>query len=240
MKTTRLLGASLLAMSAFLGACGDDDPTAPTNTATVRFVNLTGQNIDIGTGGTFAAANSGIVFGAGSQCLTVNTASPGLTFRQAGQASGTFTPASFNAAGLTPGGTYTVVLTGTGASTGTTSARMFTDTYAGANATMGALRVLNATTGATTYNLYVGPESAARPSTAVSTTFNAGAFSPFVPVNAGDAQVWLTTGTGGSQTEAFSLNNIGLTANDYSTIVIADPASGGGALRSYAVASCND
>src|SRR5215211_3560912 len=68
MKTTRVFGAALLATSVlFTAACGDDDddPTGTDNTATVRFVNTTGQNIDVGMNGTFAGNNSNVAFANG-------------------------------------------------------------------------------------------------------------------------------------------------------------------------------
>ena len=56
--------------------------------------------------------NSNVAFANGTSCMTVNTASPGLTFRQNGQ-SATFAPNGFNTSALQSGGTYTVVLGGT-------------------------------------------------------------------------------------------------------------------------------
>lgn len=234
MKTTRLLGVSLLATATFLGACGDDDdePTGTGNTATVRFVNTTGQNIDVGMNGTYGASNSNLAFGTGTSCMTVNTASPGLTFRQNGQ-SATFTPSGFNTSAFQSGGTYTVVLGGT---PGAYTARTFTDTYSGATSTQGGVRVLNAT-GNTSYGLYVGSPSANRPTTATSATFAAGNASQWIPINAGNGQVWLTTGSGASMTNALS-TTFPVTANGYTTFVVADPASGSTTPRGFNVAAC--
>jgi hypothetical protein len=237
MKTTRLLGAALLATSAFLGACDDDDDdiTEPTNAATVRFVNLTGQNIDIGTNGTFATGNSNLGFGIGSQCVAVNPASAGLTFRQNGQATN-FTPTGFNASSLTAGGDYVVVLRN--ATGGGYQATTFTDTYTGASSTMGGVRVINATTGTTNYGLYVGTAGTTRPTTATDATFGAGEFTTFTPVATGNGQVWFTTGAGAALTNAFTTNAFPVASNGYQTIIVGDAATAGGDLRFARIAGC--
>lgn len=239
MNTTRVLGAALMATTVALAACGngdDNNGTGTSNTATVRFVNATGQNLDIGTNGTFQSANSNLAFGASSQCLTVNPSSAGLTFRQNGTAT-TFMPTGFNAGNLTAGGTYTVLLR-PGATNGTYTSTMLTDSYSGATTSAGGVRVINATTGATNYGLYVGPAGATMPSTATNASFGAGATTAFVPINIGNGQVWLTTGSGGSTTTAFSSNPFAVGANSYQTMIITDPATSGGALRSISVNSC--
>ena len=237
MKTTRLLGVALLATSVLLGACDDDDedPTEPTNTATVQFVNLTGQNIDIGQNGNFAGRTN-LAFGTGS-CLSVNTASPGLTFRQNGQTT-TWTPTGFNAGSLTAGQNYTVVLRN-GSTAGTYTGTQFTDTYSGASASMGGVRVINATTGTTNYGLYVGPAGTTRPATATDASFGAGEFtSSFIPVATGNGQVWFTTGAGAAITNAFTTGSFPVAANGYQTVIVADAATTGGELRSTRVNRC--
>lgn len=238
MKTTRLLGISLLATASFLGACSDDDdePTGTGNTATVRFVNTTGQAIDIGMNGQFGAGNTNVGFGAGSSCMTVNTASPGLTFRQNGTST-TFTPAGLNNANFQGGGTYTVVLS-SGATAGSYTATTYRDTYSGATSTMGGVRVINAAGNNSTYNLYVGPSGTTRPTTASNANFGSAISTAFLPINAGNGQVWLTTGTGTSQTDAFMSSAFPVAANGYTTFVVAPPASGSTALRGFTVGAC--
>jgi hypothetical protein len=235
MKTTRILGATLLATSVFLGACGDDDDDEPTGnngpTATVRFVNTSGQAIDVGLNGTFAAGNSDLAFGEGSSCMAISPSTGTLSFRQNGQTS-TFTPAGFNLSGIQAGKTYTVVLSG---APGAYTAQTFEDTYTGASASQGGVRVINAT--GTTYGLYVGP-SGTRPTTATNATFASGTASAFVPVNTGQGQVWFTTGTGNNITNAFTSSAFTVSGNAYQTLVVAPAATTGGDLRSFAVNSC--
>ena len=238
MKPTRVLGACLLATTVLTAsACDDDDDddgTGPTNTATVRVINTTGQALDFGSGGTFGATNSNIAFGASSQCLEVPVGANGLTFRQNGQTQ-TFSPAGFNGSALTSGGNYTVVIGGT---TGAYTANTFTNTYAGATTTSGGVRVVNATTGDDDYNLYVGT-SGSLPTTANMTGFGSGmASTSWYPVTAGQGAVRLTTGTGASQVTAYESAAFPVTANQYQTVVIADPTTGSSTLRSFSVASC--
>lgn len=237
MNTTRILGATLLATTVFLGACGNNDNngTGTSNTATVRFVNTSGQAIDIGTNGTYQSSNSNLAFGASSQCLSINPSSPGLTFRQNGTST-TFAPSGFNAGSMTPGGTYTVVI-GNGSTAGTWRGSQFADVYSGATSSMGGVRVINATSGSTNYGLYVGA-AGTMPSTATNASFGSGLFTNFVPVNTGNGQVWLTTGSGSSMSTAFQSAAFPVTANGYQTMVIADPATSGGSLRSISVNAC--
>lgn len=240
MKATRLLGAAFLATSVFLGACDGDDNgniTGTGNTATVRFVNATGQNIDIGTNGTFAAGNTNLAFGAGSQCLTVNPSNPGLTFRQNGMTS-TFTPTGFNASGLQAGQTYTVVLRN-GSANGSYTGTQFSDTYTGATSSMGGVRVINATTGNTNYGLYVGTAGNTMPTTATNASFGMGASSAFVPVTTGNGQVWFTTGSGNNMTTAFTTGAFPVASNGYQSVIVTDPATTGGNLRFARVNGCN-
>ena len=238
MKTTRLLGVALLATSAFLGACDDDgeDPTQPTDRATVRFVNLTGQNIDIGTNGMFGSGNTNLAFGVGSQCVVVNPASAGLTFRQNGQTS-TFTPTGFNASGLMSGGNYVVVLRNATGGSGYT-ATTFTDTYSGATSSMGGVRVVNATSTAQPYGLYVGTAGTTRPTTANDATFGAGEFTTFTPIATGNGQVWFTTGSGAGITNAFTTGAFPVASNAYQTVIVTDPATAGGDLRFARINGC--
>jgi hypothetical protein len=241
MKTTRLLGVSLLATATFLGACDNDDDddngTGPTNTATVRFVNTSGQNIDVGMNGTYGAANSNVAYGNATSCMTVNTgSSSGLTFRQNGQTS-TFTPTNLNTANFQNGQVYTVVL-GNGTTAGSYNATTYTDTYNGASATMGGVRVINATGGNTNYNLYVGPAGTTRPTTASNANFGSAIGTAFMPFATGNNQVWLTTGTGNSQTDAFSSSPFSVAANGYTTYVVGPSATGSTALRGFTVGAC--
>lgn len=233
MKTTRLLGAALLASSVLLGACDDDDDngTGPENNATVRFVNATAGALDVGTNGTFATANSNVAFGAGTSCIAIDPSSGTLSFRENGETS-TFNPTGFNMSALQPGGTYTVLLSGT---TGAYTANVFTDMFTGATSTQGRVRVIN-TTG-DSYGLFVG-SAGTMPESATSATFASGTASTWVPVDVGQGQIWFTTGTGETQEIEFTSQAFNVAANGYTTIVVAPPATEGGALRSFVVNAC--
>ena len=239
MNPTRVLGACLLAtMVVGTTACGDDDEdvTGTDNTATVRFVNTTGTPIDIGLNNNYTG-NSNIAFGGSSQCLSVTPGTTGLTFRQNGTNS-TFTPTGFNASSIQAGGNYTVVIGGAAGAGGTYTGNAFANTLSGATATAGGVRVINATSNTDQYNLYVGP-SGALPTTASMSGFGAGmASTSFYPVAGTQGQVRLTTGTGASQTTVFESSAFPVTANQYQSVVIADPSTGSSTLRSFSVNAC--
>lgn len=90
-----------------VAACNDDNNVVvPANTATVRFVNATGNsNLDFASGGVVATGNNDLGFGGSSSCVVVNTANPNivLTNSVTGDTITGFTP-SFRT-----GGNFTVV-----------------------------------------------------------------------------------------------------------------------------------
>lgn len=234
MRTTRLLGPALLAGSLLLAACGDDDGDGGTgtgNTATVRFVNATGERLDFGVDGAFAAANSDRAFGEGSGCVAVDPSSGTVSFRVNGQTS-TFTPTGFNLGALQPGGTYLVVIGGT---SGAYTANVITDAYTGASISQGRARVVNLT--GSTYALYIGSIDDPRPTTPVTASLASGAASPWASFVAGPHYAYLTTGSGASQTNVFQAQ-FPIVANDYITMVVAPPTMGGTMPRSFLVSPC--
>src|SRR3954454_22852145 len=99
--------AALLPLLILAGACdnNNDNVTGVGSTATVRFINATGTNIDVSNGGTIATGNGNLAFGTSSTCMTVNTTGTGLGFNQAG----TSTAIPGFTQNFTANGNYTVV-----------------------------------------------------------------------------------------------------------------------------------
>lgn len=229
---TRMLGACLLATSVLLAACDDDneDGASPQQQATIRLVNATGAAFDLGLNGQYTTANTGIAYGAGTACQAVDANGPALTIRQNGTTTviPNFTPA------FTAGGKYTLVVSG---APGSYKVTQYADTFPALTSGNAGIRVINATSGTTAYNLFVGPASATVPTTATRTNFGSNAFWTS-QLAAGSTQVWLGTGTGTTATTVFTSDPFTTTAGQSRTFVVADPASGSTALRSFFVNTC--
>ena len=227
----RLIGACLLATAALLGACDDDDDgTGPNNqTSTVRFVNASGTNFDVGTGGTYASANSNVAYGTtGTSCMSVNSATPGLTLRQ----NGTNTALTGYTPNYTANQRYLVVARGTGTNLTFTQ---YQDNFAANTSTQSGLRVLNALTGATNYRLVVGPPGGST-TTAADESFGSGESYTSGAMTAGDMQVRLFQGS--AATPYFDSETFTTTGGQNRTLVIADPATARGAPRFFFVPTC--
>ena len=227
----RLLGVCLLAAAAVLGGCGDDDDdngTGPNTRATVQFVNAGGTAFDVGTGGTFSGGNSNITYGnTASACSNVSAASPGLTFRQNGSNTAiNFTP-SFQG-----GQQYVVVARGSGAGM---TLQQYQNNFAQNSATQTGLRVINALTNGTNYQLHVSTAGATN-TTPVNSTFGTGASYTSGAMAAGNMQVRLYTA--GSTTPFFDTGSFAAGAGQNRTLVIADPATAGGTPRFFFVNTC--
>ena len=229
----RLLGVCLLATSVALGACGDDDDdngTGPTNqTSTVRFVNTTGTNFDVGTSGTYASANSNVAYGGtGTSCMSVNSATPNITLRQ----SGTTTTFSNFTPSFTAGQRYLVVARGTGTNPTFTQ---YLDNFATGTSSQAGIRVINALSGASSYRLVVGTAGGST-TTAADESFGGGESYTSGAMSAGSMQVRLFSGS--STTPYFDTGSFATTGGQNQTIVIADPATAGGAPRFFSVPTC--
>jgi len=239
-QSRRITAAILaLATAATLAACSDDDednPTGPTTDNTsVRFFNATSSslNLDVAQNGTVGTGNSNIAFGSASSCTKINSTNPQLTVRTAGSTTSLtgFTP-SFSA-----GGTYTVLVTGTAAApVFTTLNDQFTTPSAG-NA---AVRIVNATTSATTgagnWDIYVNPGTTL--GTPNATAVGRTTASSYLTVPAGQANTIRLTNAGQTTT----LQNISvpsLTAGTVTTIVVTDAATAGGTtLQTFTLPAC--
>ena len=237
MQSRRITTAILaLASAAFIAACSDDDddPIGVDNdNTTVRFINATtgGTNLDIAEDGTVGTGNSNLAYGSASSCVRVNNANPQLAVRTANS---TTSLAGFSPS-FTAGKTYTVLVTGT------TAAPVFTtlDDAFTAPATGAAVRIINATSSATTgtgnWDIYVNPGTNLGTPNAQAIGRNSA--SAYLPVPAGQANTIRLTNAGSTTT----LQNISvqsLTAGTGQTIVVGDAASGSTALRTFPLAAC--
>ncbi len=201
---------------------------AATTNASVRVVNVTGTSLSVLQGGIALSGGSNLAFGASSSCASVNAATPGLTIIQAGSTTPLpgFTPT------LQVGNSYTLAAYPT--ATGGVQFVTLGNTYTAASGQAG-LRVFNATSAATGFDVFVTASGAAL-TTATVTNVLSGASSSFVSVPAGTSQVRLTTTAGtivlldlGAQT---------FTAGQNATLVIAPPATGSTTLRAFLANGC--
>ena len=191
MQARRITSAILaLASTSVIAACSDDDdPSGISNdNTTVRFFNATsgGLSLDIAENGTVGTGNSNIAFNNSSSCIRVNDSDAQLAVRAANSTTSLpgFAP-SFAA-----NGSYTVLVTGTAA------APVFTtlDDQVTAPATGAAIRIINATSSTTPWDIYVNPGTTV--STPSATAVGRNAASPFLTVPAGQANTLHLTNTG--------------------------------------------
>jgi hypothetical protein len=236
---SRRITSAILALASaavFVGCSDDDDDsTGPGNTdnTTVRFFNATsgGLSLDIAENGTVGTGNSNIAFGAASSCTGVNNANPQLSVRPAGSTTSLtgFSP-SFAA-----NKTYTVLVGGTQASpTFTTLDDAFTSP-----GTSAAVRIVNATTSATTgtgnWDVYVNPGTTLGTPNASAVGRNTA--STYITVPAGQANTLRLTNAG--QTTALQTISVpSIAAGSASTIVVTDAATGTNTLRTFTLSPC--
>ena len=228
MQHRLLITLSLLSLCS-LAACGDDDDsTGIGGNATVRFANATNTSQDIATGGTVAAGNSSVAFSASSGCASLNALQPDFEVRPAGTAnslSSSFTPT------FIAGNNY-VVIAYPGFSGATQYATIGTS-LAPASGQAG-LRVVNLAAGSGAFDVYVSPSGAAL-GTASATGIGFGVTSGLINVTPGSQLIRLTNT--GTQTVTIAAGNT-YTAGQTSVLVVAPPAPGTTALRSFFVTGC--
>lgn len=238
MHSRRITSAVLALLSAATLAACDDDDDDPTGTGndntTVRFFNATsgGLNLDIAEDGTVGTGNSNIAFGSASSCTRVNNASHNLAVRTAGSTTSLpgFAPA------FAAGGTYTILVSGTATTPVFTT---LSDEFTAPTGTNAAVRIINATTAATTaagsYDIYVNP--GATLGTPNATAIGRNAQSNYLTVPAGQANTIRLTNTG-QTTAVQNISVPSLTAGTVTTIVVADAATGTTALRTFTLPVC--
>jgi hypothetical protein len=160
MMSTRFIALVACASLAVAGCASDKSITEPKPaTALVRFINATNTGTDVSVSGLVTTANTNLAFGASSQCLTVDAAAPGLTFR----ANGTTTDIAGFTAAFTASHRYWVV-----AITATAGTQFVTlDQAATPSTGNAALAGLNANAGGGPYDLHVSTPAAALSSATV-------------------------------------------------------------------------
>lgn len=202
--------------------------TALTN-ATIKFVNATESTLNLLQSGTALSGASNLAFGQSSACTSVNAATPALSVVTAG--STTALPGFTTT--LTAGNSFDILAypNATGGVSFATVANAFTPTSG-----QSGLRVFNATTATTGFDVYVTSVGAPLGTTATVSNVVAGNSSAFVSVPAGAQQIRLTS-TGGT-TVLLDLGSQTLTAGQNATLVIAPPASGSLSPRAFLVTGC--
>lgn len=202
--------------------------TALTN-ATIKFVNATESTLNLLQNGTALSSASNLAFGQSSACTSVNAATPALSVVTAG--STTALPGFTTT--LTAGNSFDIVAypNATGGVSFATVGNAFTPTSGQAG-----LRVFNATSATTGYDVYLTSVGAPLGTTATVSNVLAGNGSAFVSVPAGAQQIRITS-TGGT-TVLLDLGSQTLTAGQNATLIIAPPASGSLSPRAFLVTGC--
>jgi hypothetical protein len=228
MQHRLLVTLSLLSLGT-LAACGDDDSTGLGGNATVRFADATNSSLDIATAGTVATGNGGIAFGASGACTLVSALQPDVDIRLAGTTnslSATFHPT------LTAGNNY-VIVAYPGFSGVTLYAPVITSIAPAAG--QAGLRVVNLAAGSGAFDVFVSAPGAAL-GTASATGIGFGVTSGLINVTPGSQLIRLTNT--GTQTVVINAGNQTFTAGQTGVLVIAPPATGTTALRSFIVTGC--
>src|SRR2546423_6530834 len=222
------ISLTLLSYCALI-ACADSTRTG--SNATIRFVNATNSSLDLatGAGGTVATGNSNLGYSGSGTCTTVDALAPNIDVRQAGtthSVSANFTPS------FVGGANYLVVAyPGFG---GATQYANISTSVAPATGQAG-LRVVNLASGSGAFDVYVSAPGAAL-GTASATNIGFGTTTGLINVAAGTDLIRLTTA--GTQTVTLNAGNQTFTAGQNSLLVIAPPATGTTALRTFLVTGC--
>jgi hypothetical protein len=220
-----LVFAAVVPFCLLAGCNGDDnDTTGTVSVATVRFINVTGTNIDVSNAGVVATGNGNLGFGANSACIAVATTGTGLAFTQAGTT--TVIP------GFTPnfvaGGNFTVIAFPT--TTGTQFAVIDNSTFTPTSGQAG-LRIFNAASGSGSL-VVLGGGTALGTGTGVAF----GTAGAFINVNAASQAITFNTGSG--TTVVANAGTLSFTAGQRYTLVVAPAAAGSTTLRTVLVTGC--
>jgi hypothetical protein len=222
----RLLTLCALASAVLIAGCDDeDDISSPNTTATVRFVNATGNsNISVAQNGTVGTGNSALGFGSGSSCMTVNSGTPNLTFTNSstGASISGFTP------NFSSNGNYTVVAY-TDAS-GNTQFTTLNNSFTASSGQSG-LRVFNAASGSG--NVVLNGNGSALNGGSTTAFGNAGSF---FSTPAGTSTYTFNTGTGTSTIATAGSQT--LNAGQNSTAIIGPAATGSTTMRAFFSTGC--
>jgi hypothetical protein len=202
---------------------------AATVNASIRLANATNTALDLLQGTTALAGSANIASLASSACSSVNATTPNLAIVN----TGTTTPLPGLTATLTAGNSYTIVAWPN--ATNVTQFTVLNNTFAPTSGQAG-LRVFNATTGATGYDVYVTAPSAAL-GTATFVNALSGAATAFVSVPAGASEIRVFS-TATQTPVVVDLSSVNLTAGQNATLIIAPPAPSTTAFRAFVVPAC--
>jgi hypothetical protein len=230
MQHRLLFTLSLLSLSTLAACGGDDDSTGLGGDATVRFVNATNTSLDVATAGTVVTGNGNVAFGASSACTVLNSVQPNFEIRQAGTTNA-LSAASYEPI-LTGGNNYLVI-----AYPGFSGSAQFAtiSTSVAPAAGQGGLRVVNLAAGTGAFDVFVSAPGAAL-GTSSATGIGFGTTSGLISVTPGSQLIRLTNT--GTQTVAVNAGNQTFTAGQTGVLVIAPPATGTTALRSFFINGC--
>ena len=196
--------------------------------ATVRLVNATGAALTLLQNGTALTGGTNIAFGTSSTCSSVSASAPALSVAQSGS---TAALAGF-APTLTAGNSFNLVAypNAAGVVQFATLGNAFTPTSGQAG-----LRIFNATTATTGFDVFLNAVGAALGTAAVSNVLT-GTASSYASVPAGVSQIRLTST--GTTTVLLDLGSQTLAAGQNTTLVIAAPAAGSTVPRAFLVTGC--
>jgi hypothetical protein len=213
-------------------ACDDDDDdgTNPPNQSTIRFANaMTG-----GTGTLALTAGSNAQGGAvnyqtASSCQNLTTGNTSFSISTPGSG----TPlVSIPAQNLTAGSRHTIIALGSATAP---TALFLTDNFTTPATGRAQLRIINATTVLTPFDVYVTtPGDPLGTANATNVPFNTS--QAFLDVPAGLTQVRVTTP--GTQTVLGTSADFTLNSGEVRTLVFTPPTTVGGAFTSFFVPQC--
>jgi hypothetical protein len=202
---------------------------AATVNANVRLANATNTALDLLQGTTALAGSSNIASLASSACSSVSATTPNLGVVNTGTT--TLLPGLTTT--FTAGNSYVIVAWPNASNV--TQFSVLNNTFTPTSGQTG-LRVFNATTGATGYDVYVTAPSAALGS-ATFTNALSGAATAFVSVPAGASEIRVF-GTGTTTPVVVDLSSLNLAAGQNATLIIAPPAPNTTTLRAFVVPAC--
>ena len=197
--------------------------------ANVRLANATNTALDLLQGTTALAGSTNIASLASSACSSVSAATPNLAIVN----TGTTTPLPGLTTTFTAGNSY-VIIAYPNASNVTTFS-VLNNTFTPTTGQTG-LRVFNATTSATGYDVYVTAPNA-QLGTATFTNAVSGAATSFLSVPAGTSEIRVFA-TGTTTPVVVDLSSVSLAAGQNATLIIAPPAPNTTTVRAFVVPAC--
>jgi hypothetical protein len=227
MLGTRSIAIALLSLAA-VAACRDES-TGLLTVATVRIANATNNPIDVAQGTLIAPGNSSLGFGASSGCVATDVFEPDISVSPTGT---TNTFASFSP--NLHGGLFYVGVEYPGFAGAPEFAFITTSTPPPAG--QAGLFVFNGAAGSPPLDVFVtSPGAALGTASAFGIGFRT--VSGLIPVTPGTPLLVRLTNAG-TQTVVINAGNLTFTTGLNAVLVIAPPAPGTTALRTFLVAAC--